>query len=305
RDGAIDRLYFADVKGNVWRVELDTDLTDTDSDTSSLYDLADAKLIKFADFSGITDDTTEYRKFFSEPDVSIIRTGTSQSLLISLGSGDRTRPLDTDVTNRFYVLKDEHLYSPLPENFETITDEDTGDDSDLLAVTISNSENGIAVDNPITAGGIFKSDKKGWYLNFGSEGEKVLADSTTSHGKVLFTTIVPNVYANSESGVNCNLPEIQGRAYVINILTGASMVDLSGNGGNPNNNDLYTIISANEIPGNIQVIFNEPSASDGGQCTAANCVQYVDLRIGKKRSQITSYNSGILESVYWSQSQGQ
>ena len=127
----------------------------------------------------------------------------------------------------------------------------------------------------------------------------------TSHGKVLFTTVVPDVYAYHESGVNCRLPETQGRAYVLDILKGTPVVDLSNNGGTPDNNDLYAVISANEIPGDIQIIFNEPSASDGGVCTAADCVQDVDLRAGKKRSQITSYNSGILESVYWSQSQGQ
>jgi Tfp pilus tip-associated adhesin PilY1 len=193
----------------------------------------------------------------------------------------------------------------LPDDFTTITDEDNGSNSDLLPITINSSENGIAVNNPLPTGGIFKSDKKGWYLNFGSEGEKVLANSITNHGKVLFTSVVPDIYAQSTSGVNCSLPETQGRAYVLDILKGTSVVDLSENGGTPDSNDLYTVVSANEIPGNVQIIFNKPSATNGGACTAENCVQDVDLRVGKKRSQITSYNSGILESVYWSQSQGE
>ena len=300
KDGAVDRMYFADVTGNVWRLELDTDLYDgdTDSDPDSKYDLNDAKLIKLASLGGGS-STVENRKFFNEPDVSITRKSGITSLLVSIGSGDRTQPLNKRTTDRFYVLVDRRVKHALPSNFTTITD------ANLAPVVMGNNDAGSAtLSNSISNQSILATaNKKGWYFQFSSSGEKILANSVTNHGKVVFTTLVPDVYSSASSVSHCNTSATQGRAYVLDILKGTAAVDLSGNGGAPDNNDLYTVVSANEIPGGIQVVFNEPLADDGSTCSDGNCVQNVDFRAGKKLSQVMSYNSGVLESVFWSKPQ--
>ncbi len=296
KDGAVDRMYFADVVGNVWRLELDGDLYDDDSDN---FDLNDSKLIKIASLN-MAQTGVEPRKFFNEPDVSLTRKGGQTSLLIAIGSGDRTSPLDTETTDRFYVLADRRVRLPLPEDYTAITEED------LVAVEMTtDAEGAITLTNPLVNQSVLTvNDKRGWYFQFSGEGEKVLSNSLTNRGKVIFTTLVPDIYANVTSSISaCNIPATQGRAYVLDILQAKPVVDLDGDGGDPDNDDLFTVVSANEIPGGVQLVFNEPRSSSGKACSEGDCVQDVDLRSGKKLSQIMTYNAGVLESVFWSKPQ--
>lgn len=290
RDGGIDRLYFADVAGKVWRLDL------------NINDLDESTLHKFADLGGGT-DTTEPRKFYNEPDVSVTRVTGEAELLVSIGSGDRSNPLENDTTNRFYVMKDEHLLSIPGSDFEY----DISDvDGDFHRIEMSGSTGSITVTSPFdTDENIFRnssSDKKGWSVEFATDGEKVLGSSLTSHGKLVFTTLVPDVYANSTSST-CGVPATQGRFYALDILTGKAISDLDSDGGDPDANDMFTVVSANEIPGDVQVIFNAPTSDKGGVCAEGNCVQNVDFRVGKKLSQVLSFNAGVLESISWSKPQ--
>lgn len=70
RNGTLDRLYFADTGGNVWRVDMDHDLRDTDAD---MYNYGDAILTHIAELGTDGDYGTDPRKFFYEPDVALIQ----------------------------------------------------------------------------------------------------------------------------------------------------------------------------------------------------------------------------------------
>ncbi len=286
KDGAIDRMYFADVIGKVWRLELAADLDQS-------------KLVPFADLGGGS-DTVEPRKFFNEPDVSLTRKDGNVSLLVSIGSGDRTDPLGKTTTDRFYVLIDRVIRGERAAA-------DMIEDADLAAIEMGvDAEGARTLSDPLNSKSVLASDnidKLGWYLEFGGGGEKVIADSLTNRGKVIFNTLVPDIYANLTPTITtCNVPAIQGRAYILDILEGKAAFDFNESG-DLDNDDLFSVISANEIPGGVQLIFNEPLAKDGSACTADDCVQNVDLRTGKKLSQIMSYNAGVLESVYWTKPQ--
>jgi type IV pilus assembly protein PilY1 len=83
-DTFADRAYVGDLKGNIYRMDID------DPDTGNW------KMYHFATLG----DT---RKFFFRPDVVI----SSSYDLVLVGSGDREKPLVNDSTDRFYMLKDD------------------------------------------------------------------------------------------------------------------------------------------------------------------------------------------------------
>ena len=83
-DTLADRAYVGDLKGNIWRMDID----DADPGNWKMYQFA-----KLGDT----------RKFFFRPDVVISKTYD----LVLVGSGDREKPLVDDSTDRFYMLKDD------------------------------------------------------------------------------------------------------------------------------------------------------------------------------------------------------
>jgi len=60
-----------------------------------------------------------------------------------------------------------------------------------------------------------------------------------------------------------------------------------------NDNDVFAVISANEIPGKPQRIFN------GLDCSGGSCKHNVDIRIGKKGSEAAVKDVSKVESIYW------
>lgn len=124
RNGALDRLYFADTGGNLWRVDMDHDLRDTDS---SMYDYKDAILTKIAALGTDGDYGTDTRKFFYEPDVAMMQYNGKVLMTIALGSGYRTHPLNTNTKDRFYVIMDPNVYNEPPTGptgFTTVKNSD-------------------------------------------------------------------------------------------------------------------------------------------------------------------------------------
>ena len=99
-------------------------------------------------------------------------------------------------------------------------------------------------------------------------------------------------------------PVVQGRLYGIDILTGKAGLDLDGDGVITDSDVRSDPISGGEITGKPQVVFNalsvEEIAGDDGVVTDTDCEHPVDIRIGKKLSQVTGYDACRLESVYWS-----
>ena len=112
---------------------------------------------------------------------------------------------------------------------------------------------------------------------------------------VSFTTFVPQANASSVNTAEdlCTAPATQGRLYSMNLLTGKPKYDLNWSGGEPNIDDIFVAVSADEIPGAPQRVFNAFKCTDGA------CEHAVDIRVGKKLLQASSYDRGYLEPVYW------
>jgi Tfp pilus tip-associated adhesin PilY1 len=282
QDGAIDRMYFADTGGNVWRLELPM---------GPSYELSGAKLIKFAELGGKGSDN---RMFFNEPDVALLKSKGVNWLTIAVGSGYRAHPADNVVDDNFYVLLDNAVNTPLTEKIDKSGDFKTLEPGDLEVITISD----ITGAPSINRGGIgdktiLDLKKAGWYLEMPSTGEKVLAPSITSEGSVMFTTLVPPDSGADLSGRDlCEAPITQGRFYSFNILTAEAGSDVN-NSGTVTDIDVMTVVTANEIPGSPQRIFNKPT------CKGMECTQLVDIRVGKRSEALTTYDASLLESVFW------
>ncbi len=104
-DGYVDRIIAADTGGNIWRINVDyTDATTNPNNSPSSWTID-----KVASLGARRRPNA--RKFLGAPDVVVASTSgipvPYDSILI--GSGDREQPFDETITNRFYMIKDEHL----------------------------------------------------------------------------------------------------------------------------------------------------------------------------------------------------
>ena len=200
RNGLVDQIYAADTGGQVWRFDVD------ETHSSQSDNLMKGGVI--ADFSGSADDSK--RRFYNEPDVALIEQDGQRFLTVSVGSGWRAHPLDKVVEDRFYVVRQDVATAP-PENsgyglaksgggYRPITDDD------LAAV-------GSSLDPSV--------NEYGWYLDLKRSGEKILGTSVTFDNSVIFSSYVPQASVN-----DCSTGIGGGRAYVLDVVTGAPTSDL-------------------------------------------------------------------------------
>jgi Tfp pilus tip-associated adhesin PilY1 len=256
RNGALDRLYFADTGGKVWRVDMDTDVRDGDAD---LYDYADATLTALADLGG---SGTDKRKFFYEPDVALMQYQGQTVMTLAIGSGYRSHPQDAGIHDRFYVLRDTSVYTPLPDTFVTLTDADLSE-ADALADAGKN---------------ILTLDEKGWYYDLPNTAEKVLSPAVSFLNKVVFTTFA----ADGDTKNPCDAPANSARAYVLDLFNGQAVADLDRDGVIDPVKDKSVVAGVNEILSGAQIVFLDPVGSNGvDQCSESDCQQSVDIRVGK------------------------
>lgn len=100
-DGLADILYAADSRAQVFRF----DINHANTGAGNL-----ATGGRIASVGG--DSALNNRRFFSTPDVALIRErGGKTYFTISLGSGYRAHPLSEDTIDRFYVLRDANVFN--------------------------------------------------------------------------------------------------------------------------------------------------------------------------------------------------
>lgn len=268
-NGALDRLYFADTGGDVWRVDMDMDLHDGDGDS---YDYTDAKFTKIASL-GEGEHGDDHRKFFVSPDISLVRHHGESVVLLSLGSGYRMHPLNTKTNDRFYVFRD---------------DSDPQSNSKYQAAT----NNKLKHIDALKGQSFLDQGFKGWYLPLTVAGEKVMAPAVTLLNKVVFTTFsVADRKGVYEGEKECSFNERSSRAYVLDIQTGEAVADLERDGGRVRS----VVMGVNGILDAPQIVFNLPS------CEGTDCNQYVDVRVGNASLPVldrsNTNNNSVSESV--------
>lgn len=201
-DGTTDKLYFGDLGGNMWRVDV------SDASTANWRV---TKLAALGCATGTCAAGTTPRKFFFPPSVlSIKASGASGSFdVISLASGDREHPLKNTAAGSSYNVND---------RFFMIMDR------------------GTSVGTPVTSGvtpaTLFNASStpydgtlNGFYLNFGT-GEKAVNAPLVVNGSVFFATNRP---IDRSQTCSANLGE--AKAYAVNPFLGSSSTNILPGGG--------------------------------------------------------------------------
>ncbi len=180
-DSVIDQVYVGDMGGRLLRFDI-----------TNQHKLSTAVVI-----ANIADDSVSgNRRFYNAPDVSILKGSNNTKLAVAIGSGFRAHPKNTAINDRFYLFKQ----NIAPENSPTIIDHSS---SALI-------ESSYSVDNEK-----FKTSK-GWYFDLGnSNGEKVLASSTTADNTIWFTSFKPTINSGG-----CSVGGGTSKLYRVNVSNG-------------------------------------------------------------------------------------
>jgi type IV pilus assembly protein PilY1 len=210
--GYIDRLYAADVGGNIWRVDLEPTTGTAPSNWT---------VTKFASLGG---SGSPKRKFFFPPDVVT----TKDFDMVMAGTGDREHPLYSASTtssyavkNRFYGLRDPNVGREVAPGWVAITD--------------ATASTGTAVPGdlthvvpPSTLYDAATATDKGFYIDMPNAGEKIVNAATTVGGFSYFGTNAPPL-PTSQACTNLGT----ARGYQVNFLTGATRSNVIDGGGLP------------------------------------------------------------------------
>jgi type IV pilus assembly protein PilY1 len=207
-DQLADRMYVTDTGARVWRFDIrNGDKVDTLVRGGVFASLGRA--------GGAGVDPTSARRFYYAPDVSMLKQNGSVFLNIAVGTGFRGHPLDEQIHDRFYSLRDKAPFSrPTQAEYDAgayITDADTN----LIDVTTD-----IKPTIPNTA--------VGWKMSLNNpawQGEKVLAEALTFAGTVIFTTYLPQAGDVIEGSNSCVARQGRNRLYAVSAADGSPVLN--------------------------------------------------------------------------------
>jgi len=267
-DGLADFLYFGDLGGQLFRINLDN-TGDSDSDLVE-------GVVRLASLGGT--GAQDHRRFYEAPAVGYQRSGLSETLYVAIGSGYRAHPLDETTEEGFFLVAD--------HNFR-------GTSQPANVVTLSDLPN-VAGTSPPTLDG----SGDGWRVAFRRSGEKVMSSPTIFQGSVMFTTYKPSDV--DQDADPCVVRYGNAYAYRADLLTGEARSftndgDVSGGDGDGGSWDGEELDSST-IPPSIIPIFE--GGSGGGDdddegpgngevqfCTGLECPGGVDLQYAMFRKQ--------------------
>lgn len=222
-NGLTDRLYFGDLGGQVFRLDLNDEM---DLDKPLLAkDFARLTLLATLGGEGAHD-----RRFFETPSVARFQLpGGETRLAIAIASGDRTSPKRQVVAENLFVLFDRTDSMSVAMGGDSVNSVTTL--NDLSDITANQS-----MQRPKNHKQSHEGAVLGWRLPLATtgaaSGEKSLGSPLFFQGYLIFTTYVPNVGAASQkSGQSCPLPEFQkgySRLYVLEGFSGKASARFRG-----------------------------------------------------------------------------
>lgn len=253
-DGFADRMYAADMGGRVWRFDVHNGQTRTNLVTGGVFaSLGNAHLG--------THPVATTRRFYSAPDVSFLTSGGRTWINIALGSGFRAHPLNLDMEDRFYSLRDHQPFARLTQaQYDSAT---VITEADLNLIDITND---IAPTLPAGA--------SGWRLDLrrpgaGFTGEKSLAEARTIESMIQFTTYEPDSDSTAQS-TSCAPGVGTNRLYTISAFTGAPVFDRENPTDPPDSvDDRETELAQGGIAPEVVWLF--PSPENPQTCVGAEC----------------------------------
>ena len=205
-DGFSDRMYAADVGGQIWRFDI--------SSGQPAATLVTGGIIARFGFEGgggtvLTPAGEGPRRIYNSPDVSIF-TDLQQSrryIAVSVGTGYRSHPLNSDAGDTFYSLRDPDVFNRLSQS--DYNSYDIALDADMITV------NG-QTKTVIAAG------DRGWKFQMPAT-QMVLSNSTTFNDSVFFVGFSPE--ATFVDLAKCDPTFGKNFLYEVSIANGDPIVD--------------------------------------------------------------------------------
>ena len=209
-DGVVSRIYAGDLGGNMFAFK-----DDVMQDISVCADTVSAMVVDGSwDARKLFNASADgnQRKILYAPDA----VGEYFGEIIFFGTGDRTDPMETDIVNRFYAVKND--WAGTTANMT---------ESDLVDVTDDMIQLGTSAQKATEVTALEAA--KGWYIRLENPGEKVVASPRVYGGVVYFTTYTPPATGGGDPGDPCAVSTVRGvgRLYAVNYKTGASVHDFS------------------------------------------------------------------------------
>ncbi len=233
-DDLIDRIFFGDLGGQVWRLDVrNGNPANTLVDGGVLASLGGADLDP-------AQGNENVRRFYNSADVVRVIDGQSSFAAINIGSGYRAHPLDTDTQDEFFSIRDYRIFDPL-----TATDFNNPITIDQL-VDVTNDVNAEL------------GDEAGWRLRMvQGAGEKILNRSVTFANTVFITSFQPGSSANAcapSAGIN--------RVYQVGIRAANPITNLDRSiDGDITETDRFVTLRQGGIAPELTFLF--PDNTDG------------------------------------------
>lgn len=190
-DGVADFLYYADLGGQVFRVDLNYDATGTSNVVK--------KVVRLADLGD--NSAADNRRFYDPPAISYTEDG-GRHLMVSIGSGYASHPLDASTRERLFSFRDDTALSSDPN----------------AAATLVTAFQLLNVTNNMTPEAKDFDGKLGWYVDLHRRGEKSLASPAVINGRLLMTTYAP--YDGGGQLDVCKVSLGRSYLYVMDVATG-------------------------------------------------------------------------------------
>ncbi len=261
-DGNIDRLYAVDMGGQIWRFDLQGD---------------DPGNFKGGRIADLAKDGSDYdaRRFYYPPDVALIfEEGSAPYLAIVAASGYRAHPLNRDVHDRMYMIRDTDVYTA-PSEYQTVTESDLFDTTD--------NQIGQGGSSVISAATAALSSAAGWYITFSETtapafiGEKSLSEPLILNGVAIVTTYIPGGLPGDSTG-SCWPREGVGSVYFVTIADGAPAHDNTGSG-DKTREDRRTFLKHGGIPPSPKIIITDKGVA---RCIGAECSKSLEINAIQK-----------------------
>lgn len=205
QDGLVDAVYVGDLGGQVFRVDINN--LNTTASGSGLASATNGVKVFATIGQEITADIANQRRFYDPPSVArLLGTDKRPYVVVAMGSGYRSLPLDTSTEEEFYVFKDNDV---LKANVASLTSTD-------LQATIKPVHLAL-VDTADESSVVDITSTMGWRMPLLDEGEKVLGSPLISLNDVIFTSYIPPSLSTDE----CQ-PIGQSRLWKVGVVDAKS-----------------------------------------------------------------------------------
>lgn len=220
-DRAANRVYAADVGGQLWRLDFDyfgASSADGKTLPTSFIQLIQVNLLASLGAAATANSSdigsrAQTRRFFYPPDPSFLRSGSKRWLNLAIGSGHRELPKTDILTqDRFFSIRDtENIFGVVATGDYPIITTD-----DLAEVDLSTNDATVVA-----------SDQKGWMIDLPNTGEKVLAEARTFNNLVYYTSYTPTEQT-TDPGAECTALFGLNRLYVMDVRDAKAVNNLDG-----------------------------------------------------------------------------